>query len=215
MVAFLARCSALHKESSYFAAKALIGFICLLLFALELVLALQQGIAMQARWQENRRKINLQEMVRANDFASLNNIFQTIPMNVDSEDADGRTPLHIAALYGRTEIAALLITQGADLNRQIHSQMQGTPLICAVANNHADLARLLLEKGAAVSVAGGSGITPLHIAVAQGNLAMIALLLHYHPDLNAQAQGGLTPMDFAQKTHQLAALKMLEQYLHP
>ncbi len=212
---FIARCRALCKESPYFSAKALIGFICFLLFSLELGVALGQGLAMQARWQENRKKINLHDLVRADDYANLKNILTSVPMNVDREDADGRTPLHLAAFYGRTEIATLLIEQGADINRQINSQMQGTPLICAVANNHADVVRLLLEKGAAVNAAGASGITPLHIAAVQGRLELIGLLLQYRADPNALAQGGFTPLDFAKKTRQLAAVKLLEQYTHP
>ena len=167
---------------------------------------------MHALLQEKLRKIDLHELVHTNDYMHLKIALTTNAMNVDREDADGRTPLHIAALDGRTEIAALLIEQGADINKQINSTMQGTPLICAVANNNEDVVRLLLEKGAAVNLAGGSGITPLHIATAQGQLKLIALLLQYHADPNAQAQGGFTPLDFAKKTHQLAAEQMLEQY---
>ena len=39
-------------------------------------------------------------------------------VNVNAKDANKRTPLHIAALYNRKDVVALLIENGADVNAE-------------------------------------------------------------------------------------------------
>lgn len=51
------------------------------------------------------------------------------------------------------------------------------PLVVAVAGEHVEIARLLLQRGASPNVKGANGLTPLSIAAAVGNLAMVRLLL--------------------------------------
>mmetsp|Transcript_120946 Transcript_120946/g.342140 ORF Transcript_120946/g.342140 Transcript_120946/m.342140 type:complete len:368 (-) Transcript_120946:113-1216(-) len=87
------------------------------------------------------------------------------------------TLLSLAAKYGRVEIARLLIDSGADVSRRevIHWQGSGmdsrTPLYLAVWAGDADMAHLLLQRGAApdeVSGASGSAVTALEEAAYRG-----------------------------------------------
>src|SRR6266851_8228559 len=48
---------------------------------------------------------------------------------VNAPDYDGNTPLHLAVLRGKTNIAVFLLSKGADVNAKNHAQM--TPLIFA------------------------------------------------------------------------------------
>ena len=58
----------------------------------------------------------------------------------------GGTPLHAAANSGRTEVAALLIAAGGDVNAD--SRQLSTPLHLAVQLGNRELVELLLSKGA-------------------------------------------------------------------
>ena len=69
--------------------------------------------------------------------------------DVNAKTADGTTPLHNAAVYGHTEVAELLISNGADMNAIIVSgRNQGkTPLDLAIWRKKNETADLLREHG--------------------------------------------------------------------
>ncbi len=66
---------------------------------------------------------------------------------------DGSTPLHVAAMCGHVDIAALLISAGARIDARNHAVQADnvTPLHLAAGLGHADVARLLIAKGADVN----------------------------------------------------------------
>ena len=69
-------------------------------------------------------------------------------MNVNQkfdEYEDCRTPLHLAAFTGRTEVVRLLLERGADVNAK-NEKGGETPLHNAAMNGHAEAAVLLLPK---------------------------------------------------------------------
>lgn len=55
------------------------------------------------------------------------------------------TPLHLAALQGYKEIAALLISRGADVNARDSSNL--SPLYYAIEYRYTELAELLRRHG--------------------------------------------------------------------
>ncbi|MGE4111326.1 MAG: ankyrin repeat domain-containing protein, partial [Burkholderiales bacterium] len=71
----------------------------------------------------------------------------------------GESALMLAAILGHTEIVQLLLQAGAPVNHN-----GWTPLIYAVARDRADIARLLIAKGADVNAAAVNGTTPLMMA---------------------------------------------------
>jgi hypothetical protein len=82
--------------------------------------------------------------------------------NVNGTDPDHFSPLHYAALYGKTESAQLLVEKGANIN--IKSETYGTPLIVATYYGHKDFVKFLLEKGANTAITDAEGKTALNYA---------------------------------------------------
>ncbi len=72
-----------------------------------------------------------------------------IGANFDVPDNDARTPLHLAAEYGRVETVKFLIEQGVDID---HEDLYGiNALIQAIFNYHDDVAKILKEAGSNLS----------------------------------------------------------------
>lgn len=71
----------------------------------------------------------------------------------------GSTPLIVAAVFGRTEIAKLLIENGANLDATNNDG--STALHTAAFFCHPEIVKFLLERGAELSVTNSFGHTPL------------------------------------------------------
>ena len=67
----------------------------------------------------------------------------------------GRTPLHIAADFGQTEVLAWLLSRGAAVEALDRDGL--SVLLAAVAEDHEDAVRLLLLHGADPSRSGPDG----------------------------------------------------------
>lgn len=98
------------------------------------------------------------------------------------------TALHIAAKYGRVDLADFLIEhQGADVN--YWNQRGRSPFHTAVIEGHLEMVELLLVHGAEVDAISQSRVsfmmnkkadmkTPLQFAISHGHYEVAALLLH-------------------------------------
>ena len=89
---------------------------------------------------------------------------------VTVRDKAGRTPLHVAAGYGRKNIAEILIAHGTN----IHAQTQDgeTALHEAASNGYLYLCQLLVRQGADFSVENSQGITPATKALLNGQFTI-------------------------------------------
>lgn len=76
-------------------------------------------------------------------------------------------PLHSAIANRRTEIVALLLDHGADVNSTQADDF--TPLHEAAQNGLPDVTQWLLDRGAAVNARLSNGQTPLTLALAAGH----------------------------------------------
>jgi hypothetical protein len=115
------------------------------------------------------------------------------------------TALHAAAYWGQYEVADLLLGAGADAiinERTRDSFLQITPLGAAVATTPGipqpsddeavvlDLVRLLIERGADVTVRRKDGMTPLHGAAWRGHAVVARALLDAGADPAVTATTG-------------------------
>jgi ankyrin repeat protein len=65
--------------------------------------------------------------------------------NLDHQDAEGKTPLGVAAAYGHAEMVALLLDHDASLEHQDISRM--TCLCIAAERGHLETVNFLVHRG--------------------------------------------------------------------
>ena len=110
-------------------------------------------------------------------FAVLKNNRKLVKMiiekgvDVNVEDNDGNTLLHLALRHNFEEIAMLLMVNGADINAK---NIYGRSAVFYVRDK--DLAKLLLIAGANLEV-DNNGNTPLHTAVDRGDKDVVEFFL--------------------------------------
>jgi ankyrin repeat protein len=104
----------------------------------------------------------------------------------------GWTVLHRAANTGQTDVAELLIANGADVNEATAGFLY-TPLFWAVRRGHRAMAELLISNGANVNAADARASTPLHFAAMQGDIGIVRLLLENSAVVYAKTVSGDYP----------------------
>ena len=91
-----------------------------------------------------------------------------------------------------------------------------TALMWAVSEQHVDVARTLVERGADVTARSDSGFTPLMFAARSGDLELTRLLLDSDADVNTSAADGSTALLVATVRGHLALAEfLLEQGADP
>jgi ankyrin repeat protein len=134
---------------------------------------------------------------------------------LDSWSPEGFTALALAAHFGHSETAAFLIDQGADINAIARHEMKVTPLHAALFGRRIETAKLLIERGADVTIRRGgsgwprSGWTALHYAAGFGFVDLVEPLLNAGADPEALDDEGRTPMEIADEAGQAEIVEML------
>lgn len=131
---------------------------------------------------------------------------------VNTHASDGFTPVSLAAFFGHTELAKLLLSRGADPNRAATNAMKVNALHAAVARENVELCRHLIAHGADVNAVQMQNITPLHAAAHRGNMALLRLLLENGADVSAASESGDTALDFARRDGHHEAVAYLEKH---
>ena len=96
------------------------------------------------------------------NIEAVRTLLADVDVNQRSPDT-GTTLLTLAALFGHTELAALLLDAGADVNGRNY-QDGSTALHAAAFLGQAEAAQLLLERGADINAVSDDGSTPLATA---------------------------------------------------
>lgn len=112
---------------------------------------------------------------------------------------DGFTPLSLAAFFNQTEIAKLLLENGADPNLHATGPSKVNALHAAVAKENYELCKYLIEYGVKVNTPQMQNVTALHSAAHKGNLELVKLLVANGADSNLRMDNGDTAISIAEK----------------
>ncbi|KAK4544465.1 hypothetical protein LTR36_004356 [Oleoguttula mirabilis] len=121
-------------------------------------------------------------------------------VEVNYQDQQGETALHVAARFGHEECASILLSTSGTfgINIELAEKTYGwTPLFVASVDGHMGIVKLLVQKGAHVAKKDYSGWTPQEHAALRGHLAVATYLasftpppsLHSSPEITAEAHG--------------------------
>ena len=126
---------------------------------------------------------------------------------VDARDAEGRTPLMVAAAFGNAAAAETLITLGADpLARD--GQGEGAIHFAARAGMAA-LVDLLITRGVDPDFRSSTrSATPLHYAATFGHERVVRLLVAQGADPNATDIAGIRPLQYASRRNRSALVEV-------
>ena len=107
-------------------------------------------------------------------------------------------PIHDAAGNGDLAGVQAELDKGADVNEG-KSRGARTPLHYAAREGHAEIAELLIAKGAGLNAKASHGWTPLHLAAKKGHNEVAELLIAKGADVNANSNRDATPLHHAAK----------------
>jgi ankyrin repeat protein len=121
----------------------------------------------------------IHQATREGDIEKVRSLLKNNPRLADAKGEkgtkfDGKTALQIAALDGRTEIAELLVKNGASVNTADPSG--SVPLHWAAQRGNKEITLLLIENGAKVNVKNNFGVTPLDWATSNNHKEVADLL---------------------------------------
>jgi len=116
-------------------------------------------------------------------------------------DADGRSPLMVAAAHANTRLMRLLLDKGRAPVDERSPEDGATALHCALSNyvvvEDPAAAALLLDAGADIEAREGNDLTPLAFSVSNHRVAPTRLLLDRGADVNRKVNAGYTPLILA------------------
>ena len=131
----------------------------------------------------------VEKIIAQNDLQKLKKIIKNRAV-INNTDYKGRTPLYLAALYGRAEITKYLLNNGADPLKRANWKDYATPLHVAATQGHLTIVGMFVDKGVNVNCKTMNGITPLISAARHRKPEVVELLIKHGGNLNVKDSHG-------------------------
>jgi len=131
--------------------------------------------------------------------------------SVAEKDETGRTPLHVAALWGRTEVVHLLLLRGAD--RDALNNNGRTPLFLATTVGQTASALVLLAAGADANIRSSvvhvSKESAVDVAAKEGHVSILRAAIEHGGHVNTVGSNMGSPLDYAAANGHAEAIDVL------
>ena len=132
------------------------------------------------------------------------------PEHVNASGGREKTPMHVAALTGHSDMFSLLLEHGADLEGQGRYSM--APLHRASMSGKVEAGETLLDLGADINARDNSDWTPLFPAAIDGNVEFVRMLLKRGARIDARTASGETPLHFAVEGNSIQVVRVLLEH---
>jgi ankyrin repeat protein len=119
--------------------------------------------------------------------------------NMRATDAEGMTPLHLAAAHNHVDLMKVIISEGSSLDQT--DRRGRTPLFLASENGCEKAIRLLVERGAKIESLDELGCTPLTLSAENGHSEIVRFLLDHSARSNSSASNLSKTSDTNQHPH--------------
>merc|ERR1719160_133787 len=128
--------------------------------------------------------------------------------DLDVQDGQGKTPLHLAIEEKHAEFVDILLRSKADVNLgNLSSNFQNSPLMDAAHEGQCDVALKLISAKADINKKGKQGLSALHFAARRGRTKMVQILMEANADASQTSDLG-TALDLAKKKGGSELLKL-------
>jgi len=155
---------------------------------------------------DDRGRSPLQMALREGSMQALEQLLKDPRLDVNTPNANGETPLMLAAIKGQLTAVQLLVRRGARINKEGWS-----PLHYACSGPDEGVSAWLLAQGAELDARSPNGSTPLMMAAGYGALDLPAALLKAGADVNLRNAQGLSALDFARAAGRDALVQELQR----
>lgn len=115
-----------------------------------------------------------------NNAKDIVELMVSLGCSINQGDSQGLTPLHIAATYGYSSLAALLLK--AKANNEARTIQGKIPLHLASMHGRTEMVELLLSFGADIDAVDSDGQTALHLACIYNQTDVVITLLRCQAD---------------------------------
>jgi uncharacterized protein len=156
--------------------------------------------------------LDLFEASAAGEIERVERLLAEGGAETNAYSGDGWTPLHLAAFFGHTKIAEMLLAHQADVAARSRNANGNTPLHAALAGNHKFVAGVLVGGGADVNAPDAAGWRPLHLAAANNNLDAMKALIAQGADVVAANGEGKSALSLAQEKNHREAAALLRRH---
>ncbi|XP_067141743.1 ankyrin repeat domain-containing protein 7-like [Centruroides vittatus] len=163
---------------------------------------------LQAR-EQKRTKSSLLHMAISQGKKDIVSNLLSEDLDVNDQDAEGRTPLMNAVEYKQYDLLNYLIEQGAEVD---HIDKNGnTALHIALDTGSYDMAHIILRQSPNVNVGRNDGLTPLHLAANLKQDKTIKKILRQGAIVDIRDEQMRTPLMLACKKGHLPSILLLLQ----
>ena len=156
----------------------------------------------------NKKGEMLMQEIKKEDKANLNLVNDLIVLgaNLDWQDEEGWTALHLCANFNHPEILGILIDAGADLN--IQDTAGRTALHRCASWNHPGIVRMLIDAGADLNIQDTAGWTALYLCAIWNRLGIARMLIDAGADKTIPTNDGKLPYELAESQELQELLKV-------
>lgn len=147
---------------------------------------------------------DISKIIREGDLEQLKILIEKNPDLVKTRQGS-RYPLHFAALFRKKDVAELLISKGADVNKfgkdaSEFAPLEFTPLTEAIRNNDMEMVKMFVRHGADLHKMTSLGESYLHFAAFLNKTELAEYFIDSGLDVNIKKNGNLTSLHIAAAT---------------